>query len=57
MKKGQLDELLKIAVFTAEAKRLGGSVSANQRRFMKAAVAKGKELEPVGIMAGCPDLT
>jgi hypothetical protein len=55
MKKGQLDESLKIAVFTAEAKRLGGSVSANQRRFMKAAVAKGKELEPVGILAGCPN--
>lgn len=57
MKKGQLEESLKIAVFTAEAKRLGGSVSANQRRFMKAAVAKGKEQEPVGIMAGCPNFT
>ncbi len=57
MKKGQLDKSLRIAAFTVEAKRLSASVSANQRRFMKAAVAKGKELEPAGIMAGCADLT
>lgn len=57
MKKDQLEESVKIDIFTAEAKRLGASVSANQCRFMKAAVARGKELEPVGIMAGCRALT
>lgn len=38
--------------FVEEAKRLGGRITANQRRFMKAAKTLGKELEPAGIMAG-----
>lgn len=40
------------AAFELEAKRLGGSISSNQRRFMKSAVQKGKRMEPVGPMAG-----
>jgi hypothetical protein len=38
--------------FEEDAKRLGGSITANQRRFMKAAMQRGKELEPAGVMAG-----
>lgn len=40
-----------IAELEAEARRLGGGVTANQRRWMKAAATKGKELEPAGAMA------
>ena len=38
--------------FEEEAKRLGGGMTANQRRFMHAAKKLGRELEPVGFMAG-----
>ena len=38
--------------FEAEARRLAGRVSENQLRFLKVAKAKGKEMEPVGRMAG-----
>ena len=52
MQKTQNAKLLQFSEYVAEAKRLGGSTSANQRRFMKAAVLKGKDMEPVGVMAG-----
>jgi hypothetical protein len=52
MKKTQLSKPLQVAKFTADAKYLGGSTSANQRRFMKAAAQRGKEMEPIGVMAG-----
>jgi hypothetical protein len=52
MQKTQNAKLLQFSEYVAEAKRLGGSISANQRRFMKAAVLKGKDMEPVGVMAG-----
>ena len=38
--------------FEEEAKRLGGGVTDNQRRFMHAAKKLGRELEPIGFMAG-----
>lgn len=41
-----------VAHFEAEARRLAGSVSATQLRFLKVAKAKGKEMETVGQMAG-----
>ncbi|WP_455233654.1 hypothetical protein [Geopseudomonas aromaticivorans] len=46
------DKPAMIAKFTEEAMRLGGGVSANQRRFFQAAIAHGKEMEPVGPLAG-----
>lgn len=45
-------ETAQIAAFELEARRLGGSISSNQRRFMKSAVQKGRKMEPVGPMAG-----
>ncbi|HJR32475.1 MAG TPA: hypothetical protein VJ889_27435 [Pseudomonas sp.] len=45
-------KLLKIVEFHAEAIRLAGNVSANQRRFLEVAAAYGKELEPSGLLAG-----
>lgn len=47
-------ELLAIARFEAEARRLAGRVSSNQLRFLQVAKAKGAELEPVGPLAGIP---
>ncbi|HEK4046062.1 hypothetical protein [Pseudomonas aeruginosa] len=41
-----------VAHFEAEARRLAGRVSENQLRFLKVAKAKGKEMEPVGRLAG-----
>lgn len=38
--------------FEDEAKRLGGRMTVNQRRFMQAAKKLGRELEPSGVMAG-----
>ena len=52
MQKTQNAKLLQFSEYVAEAKRLGGPTSANQRRFMKAAVLKGRDMEPVGFMAG-----
>ncbi|MBP5947898.1 hypothetical protein [Pseudomonas sp. P9(2020)] len=52
MKKQQLAKPLQVAIFASEAQRLGGSVSANQRRFMSAAKSKGQSMEPAGVMAG-----
>ncbi|WP_370602004.1 hypothetical protein [Pseudomonas nitroreducens] len=43
---------LLIAQFQAEARRLAGGATENERRFIKVGLAKGKELEPVGRLAG-----
>ncbi|MCO6057958.1 hypothetical protein NG726_14925 [Pseudomonas sp. MOB-449] len=48
---GQAKPLI-VAQFEAEARRLAGSVSANQRRFLSVGLSKGKESEPVGRLAG-----
>ncbi|MGF6556726.1 ABC-type branched-subunit amino acid transport system ATPase component [Pseudomonas sp. S30_BP2TU TE3576] len=45
-------KLLQIVEFHAEARRLAGNLSANQRRFIEVAIACGKELEPGGWLAG-----
>ncbi|MBV7494576.1 MULTISPECIES: hypothetical protein [Pseudomonas] len=50
--KKQKAKLLLVAEYHAEALRLAGSVSANQRRFLDVAAAQGKELEPSGWLAG-----
>lgn len=44
-----------VAHFEAEARRLAGCVSENQRRFLEVAKARGKEMEPVGRMASPND--
>jgi hypothetical protein len=41
-----------VAQFEAEARRLAGQVSENQRRFLKVGLSKGKTLEPLGRLAG-----
>ncbi len=41
-----------IAQFEAEARRLAGQVSENQRRFLKVGLSRGKALEPLGRLAG-----
>lgn len=43
-----------IEQYEAEARRLAGQVSANQRRFLRVGLEKGKELEPIGRLAGSP---
>ncbi|WBH34827.1 hypothetical protein PALA4_03510 [Pseudomonas aeruginosa] len=43
---------LAIELYEAEARRLAGQVSANQRRFLKVGLEKGKECEPTGRLAG-----
>jgi hypothetical protein len=50
-KKQKARQLL-VAKYHAEALRLAGSVSTNQRRFLDVAAAHGKELEPSGGLAG-----
>ncbi|MHC8329677.1 hypothetical protein [Pseudomonas sp. LB1P83] len=45
-------KLLQLAEFHAEARRLAGDLSANQRRFIEVGIARGKELEPGGWLAG-----
>ncbi len=50
--KPRIAKLDAIVQFEAEALRLAGRVSENQLRFLKVAKAKGKEMEPVGRMAG-----
>jgi hypothetical protein len=52
MQETQNAKPLQVAEFTADALRLGGSTSANQRRFMNAAVLKGRDMEPVAFIAG-----
>lgn len=51
MKKQQAKPLM-VAAFAAEAQRLGGAVSSNQRRFMATAKRAGRQMEPTGVMAG-----
>lgn len=46
------DRHARVARFTEEAIRLGGSVSANQRHFIETALAHGKAMEPAGQLAG-----
>lgn len=41
-----------IEQYETEARRLAGQVSANQHRFLKIGLGKGKELEPPGKLAG-----
>jgi hypothetical protein len=43
---------LLIAQFHEEALRLAGAMSDNQRRFLRVGIARGKELEPGGLIAG-----
>ena len=45
-------EMLAIARFEAEARRLAGRVSSNQLRFLQVAKTKGAEFEPAGPLAG-----
>lgn len=45
-------KLLQLAEFHAEARRLAGDLSANQRRFIEVGIARGRELEPGGWLAG-----
>lgn len=40
------------AQYEAEARRLAGCATIMERRFLSVSLAKGKELEPVGRMAG-----
>ncbi|MHC8384735.1 hypothetical protein [Pseudomonas sp. LB3P14] len=51
-RKKQKAKTLFVAEYQAEALRLAGNVSANQRRFLEVAAAHGKELEPSGWLAG-----
>lgn len=41
-----------VAQYEAEARRLAGGISENERRFLRVALEKGKELEPAGRLAG-----
>lgn len=47
-------ELLAIARFEAEARRLAGRISSNQLRFLQVAKTKGADFEPAGPLAGTP---
>lgn len=52
MSKKRRAKLLLIAELHTEVRRLAGSLSANQRRIIEVAIARGKELEPSGLLAG-----
>ncbi|WNJ85448.1 hypothetical protein [Pseudomonas canadensis] len=41
-----------VEMFCAEAKKLGGATSANQKRFFSVAIEHGKTMEPAGPLAG-----
>lgn len=43
---------LLVAQYEAEARRLAGCATSIERRFLSISLAKGKELEPVGRLAG-----
>lgn len=45
-------KLEEIVGYHAEALRLAGGISANQRRFIEVTAKYGKELEPDGWLAG-----
>ena len=51
-KKKRKAKLIHVAAFHAEALRLVGNISASQRRLFEVAAAHGKELEPIGLLAG-----
>lgn len=40
------------AQYEAEARRLAGCATRMERHFLSVSLAKGKELEPIGRMAG-----
>lgn len=40
------------AKYEAEARRLAGGASSIERQFLSVSLAKGKELEPTGRLAG-----
>jgi hypothetical protein len=40
------------AQYQAEARRLAGGVSSIERQFLSVSLAKGKDFEPTGRMAG-----
>lgn len=42
----------RIAEFEADARRLAGEVTEMERRFISVGLERGKELEPVGRLAG-----
>lgn len=42
----------RIAEFEADARRLAGEVTEMERRFIAVGLERGKELEPVGRLAG-----
>ena len=41
-----------IAKFEAEARRLAGGASENERSWIAVALSKGQAMEPVGVLAG-----
>lgn len=41
-----------IAEFEAEARRLAGGASENERRWIAVALSRGQTMEPVGVLAG-----
>lgn len=41
-----------VETFCVEAKKLGGSTSANQKKFFNVAIEHGRSMEPVGPLAG-----
>ncbi|MGB3123828.1 MAG: hypothetical protein WBB95_08470 [Pseudomonas sp.] len=41
-----------VETFSAEAKKRGGAMSANQKRFFTVAIEHGKGMEPTGPLAG-----
>jgi hypothetical protein len=52
MRKKKTSRSALIEQYTAEAVRLGGGRSENQRRIFQVCAAVGRELEPCGAMAG-----
>lgn len=41
-----------IAEYETEVRRLAGDMTDSERRFLSVGLAKGKELEPIGRLAG-----
>ncbi|WP_191632891.1 hypothetical protein [Pseudomonas fluorescens] len=50
--KKRITRVLQIVEFHAEAFRLAGKVSANQRHFLEVAATHGRKLEQSGLLAG-----
>lgn len=51
-RKRRKNQQQRIADFEAEARRLAGKPTETERRFIAIGLDKGKELEPVGRLAG-----